>query len=172
MYSIGADETDTEAYRIQSDKTISVTGVEFLDDAGTRPDVFETGQPMTIKIGYETTRATEPLAFHVTVYHQETGTLLVDQNTRDDGADHKGEGGPTKGAVVMRMARQPFLAGRYVVTIVVAEADPRNVADWHEKLYTFAVAGGTVGYGAFCAFPEWSFTGATAPPAPKPPSDP
>ena len=37
----------------------------------------------------------------------------------------------------------------------ISEGSTPQVADWHEKMYGFRVAGGAAGYGAFHAFPAW-----------------
>jgi hypothetical protein len=142
---------------VHVDPGVAITAVELVDATGSARDAFETGVPASLRIAYRTERATGPLRFHVAIYDEATGALLIDHNNADDGSPHAGRREPGAGVAEMKLERLPFHAGRYRVSAIVTEHDSTQVADWHEKLYGFAISGGSVGYGAFHAFPVWTF---------------
>jgi hypothetical protein len=157
IYAEAADASEGESYRTHSDPTVSITKVEVQNASGETPKTFETGEPLTVRVHYETQRATEPLELYMAIYNAETGAMLMDHNTRNDGVVHPGTTGASVGVGVMHLPRQPFHAGRYRISVIIAENHPDMACDWHEKMYGFAVGGGRVGYGVFHGFPEWRF---------------
>jgi ABC-type polysaccharide/polyol phosphate transport system ATPase subunit len=163
---IGSDSTAAEVHRVHADESVSITQVEITDAEGVARPVFATGEPMQIRVRVRSTRATGPLLFHIAVYQEESGALLIDHNNADDGRAHPGHAEAGESEIVMSFPRQPFIAGPHRVSVIVAENVTAHVVDWHEKMYGFKVAGGAVGYGSFHAFPEWRVIGPAAPEAP------
>lgn len=141
--------------RTQPDPTVSVEGVKVVSNDGSPRETFATGEGMNLEITLSTRRSTGPLILVVTVWREETGEMLVCQNSRDDGAEIEGFSGPGTRMVRMKLPRQPFVSGLHSISISLSENDVVSVVDWHEKMYSFRVAAGAVGYGAFHAFPEW-----------------
>lgn len=155
---IGSDSTTAEMHRVHADESLSITKVEITDEQGVARPVFATGEPMEIRVRVRSERPTGALLFHVAVYQEESGALLVDHNNTDDGLPHPGLSAPGETEIVVKFPRQPFIAGPHRVSVILAENVTAHVIDWHEKMYGFKVAGGAVGYGSFHAFPEWSIS--------------
>lgn len=147
----------TDSYRVHNDESIALLGVRFFDGEGNETRRFETGSSMTAEMTVSATRPTGPLICFFTVYQAETGNLLVVQNNLDDGAPHPGIERAGERVMRMTLPKLPFVAGLHQVSVSISENDINNVADWHEKMFSFKVAGGQVGYGAFNAFPSWEF---------------
>jgi ABC-type polysaccharide/polyol phosphate transport system ATPase subunit len=146
---------DAEVYRIHTDPDIAIAAVRMLDGAGAEARVFRSGEPMAIELTVTATRPTDRLLMHVAVWQAETGALLVDHNNLDDGAEHAGLPAAGEARFVMRFARCPFLPGLHRVTAIVSESISSRACDWHEKMYSFEVAGDEPAEGLFRPFPRW-----------------
>jgi lipopolysaccharide transport system ATP-binding protein len=155
----GAVESDFQAsddvYRVHTDPSVTIEAVRFINGDGSESRSFETGAPFCVEIDYSATRSTGELIFYVTVWQEESGQMIANQNNRDDGVACKGLVGAGRGTMRMHLPQMPFVAGLHRVSVSLSEEQVSAVCDWHEKMYAFRVAGGRVGYGAFNAFPEW-----------------
>jgi lipopolysaccharide transport system ATP-binding protein len=147
-----------EVYRVHSDPSVSIDAVRFVNSEGAESRSFETGEPFVVEIQYSATRPTDELIFYVTVWQEESGQMIINQNNRDDGVVCGGLTAAGTATMRMRLPQMPFVAGLHRVSVSLSEKHVSAVCDWHEKMYAFRVAGGRVGYGAFNAFPEWRGT--------------
>jgi ABC-type polysaccharide/polyol phosphate transport system ATPase subunit len=147
----------SDSYRVTTDEAITLEGVRFLDGEGNESRTFETGSPMRVELTFTATRPTGPLIFYITVWQAESGNMLTIQNNLDDEAPHPGLRQKGTRRVTMSLGKTPFVAGLHQMSVSISENHVNNVTDWHEKMFSFKVAGGQVGYGAFNAFPEWKF---------------
>lgn len=145
----------SDSYRVHSDPSVALTRVRFLDERGEAESAIATGESLTIEMTLSSDRPTGPLIVFVTVWQAESGNMLVVQNNADDGTPHPGHDQAGESVITMKLGRLPFVAGIHQVSVSVSEDNPNNVCDWHERMFSFKVAGGEVGYGAFNAFPEW-----------------
>jgi ABC-type polysaccharide/polyol phosphate transport system ATPase subunit len=151
--------TAGDSYRVQSDPSVSIERVRFLDRDGAEQGDHASGAEMTLEVEVASTRATDALILTVTVWQAESGQMLICQNNRDDGVTWAGASAEGRRTLRVRFPRLPFVAGLHQVSLSLSEGDITNVCDWHEKRFSFRVSGGEVGYGCFNAFPEWLPTG-------------
>lgn len=145
-----------DSYRVHSDESIAIASVKFLDKDEREAPSFSSGDPWSIEVNVESSRPTEKLIVFIGIWQAESGTLLVVQNTADDGVFHPGHATAGKSSFRLSLPRLPFVDGIHQVTVSVSERSSSNVADWHEKMYSFKVAGGRVGYGAISLLPDWA----------------
>ncbi len=156
LEAAGGQALSGDVYRVHADEALSIADVVTVDAAGNARASFATGEELSIHMTLNATRATRPLVVVVTIWQEETGTMLVCHSTRDDGVELAGFSEAGSLRLSMRLARLPFIAGIHRISVSLSEGDVVHVVDWHEKMYSFRVAKGPVGYGAFHAFPEWA----------------
>jgi ABC-2 type transport system ATP-binding protein len=115
---------------------VQITDVRFeYPQSDTKP-YLETGQPLTIRVGYTARGSLEDFAAGVAVYDLE-GRLVMGWNTDMLGADlGRMEG---TGNLAFAVDAVPLLDGTYPVTIGFHSHDEATVYDWHEQRYNFEV---------------------------------
>lgn len=148
-------DNSADVYRVHTDPDITIEQVRFLDAKGEPAGTFQTGEHIDVEVRMSATRPTGTLIVFITIWQAETGQMLVCHNNLDDGAVHPGLPAAGEAKVTMSLGRMPFVAGLHQVSVSVSENLVSTASDWHEKMHSFRVAGGNVGYGSFHAFPEW-----------------
>lgn len=137
-------------------RDIEITGVELRDASGIVRTVAHTGAPLTIRIRYRAHRAVSRPVFGLAIHH-ESGILLAGPNTLFAGLDIPAVQG--EGAVEMRIAALPLLAGRYLLSAAVYDDTMLHAYDHHDRLYRLTVhnEGGNERFGACALGGVWSW---------------
>lgn len=93
---------------------IRVTSVRMLNDAGAQTELFRTGSPLTIRIGYESVKPLEQLMFAVDI-HRADGVYCAGLNTSIDGTAVDVPAG--RGAVDLTIDAMSLLPGSYAASV-------------------------------------------------------
>jgi lipopolysaccharide transport system ATP-binding protein len=115
---------------------ILISGVDFVDGEGESTTLFQTGQPLTIRIKYEAKRRLENPVFGLALY-TENGTHINGPNTLFSGIEIPFIDGI--GYVDYRVDELPFLTGRYSVTVALTGPDTTDIYDLQHQAYSFVV---------------------------------
>jgi lipopolysaccharide transport system ATP-binding protein len=117
------------------DKTVEIINVEFHDKFGNKGTRFNSFDPMTVRIFYNSHQKVPDPVFGIAVY-SENGENLFGTNTelKDISIDFL-EG---KGYIDLMVERIPMITGRFLLTVAVHTHDHKPY-DWHDKLYSFDV---------------------------------
>lgn len=135
---------------------VEITGVELVGVDGAARTVFQTGEQVTIRIGYHAHQAVPRPVFGLAVHH-ESGLLLAGPNTRFADLDIPMVHGA--GAVEMVIAALPLLAGRYFLSVAVYDETMLHPFDHHDRLYRLTVQneGGHERFGVMALNGAWSW---------------
>jgi homopolymeric O-antigen transport system ATP-binding protein len=126
---------DEELFR-RGSREVEIVGVELLDAAGRPQSVFQTHEPLTIRIHYQAHQPVVRPVFGVGLFH-ENGIWLTGPNTRFDGlAIPLVEG---EGAVDYMVGDLPLLTGRYLLSVAVYDDALLHPYDHHDRLYRLVV---------------------------------
>ncbi len=117
-------------------KRAEITGATFLNDEGNEHEVFQTGQPLTIRIAYDAHDRVENPVFGLAIYTQ-AGVHLNGPNTKFAGVDIPAIEGT--GYVEYSITELPLLAGVYDITVALTGADIGDVLDHQHRAYSFHV---------------------------------
>ncbi|MGH7611883.1 MAG: Wzt carbohydrate-binding domain-containing protein, partial [Candidatus Dormibacteria bacterium] len=109
----GSGEVDASPGR----EGVSITSIAYSGGEG-RAAVFNTGDPLTIAIGYEAPQALGSVRFVVS-FVREDGTVLVTVPTDDMVTTRRPL--PARGVVRLSLEGLPFLQGLYQVTVEVCD---------------------------------------------------
>lgn len=115
---------------------VQITGVQFLDSTGEEAQLFQTGDPLTVRISYDAGKRVEQPVFGLALYTQ-NGTHLNGPNTRFAELDIPFIEG--SGHVDYQINELPLLAGTYDVTVAVTGAEMTDVLDHVHRAYSFGV---------------------------------
>jgi ABC-type polysaccharide/polyol phosphate transport system ATPase subunit len=132
----GTVEVAEENLFRRGSREIEIVDVELLDASGRAQSVFQTHQPVTIRIHY---RARQPVVrpvFGIGLYH-ENGIWLTGPNTRFDSLEIPSVDGA--GAVDYTIADLPLLTGRYLLSVAVYDDTLLHPYDHHDRLYRLVV---------------------------------
>ncbi len=136
---------------------IQISGVEFIGTGGESTTLFQSGQPLTIRIHYEAKRPLERPVFGLALY-TENGTHINGPNTLFSGLEIPVIEGI--GFVDYRVEELPLLTGRYSVTVALTGPDTTDIYDHQHQAYTFVVQptpGMPERYGLLYMPANWSF---------------
>jgi lipopolysaccharide transport system ATP-binding protein len=115
---------------------VELTGVKFLDPLGMESTLFQTGEPLTIRVSYRAGKRVEQPVFGLALYTQ-NGTHLNGPNTRFSGLEIPFIEGT--GYVDYHIDELPLLTGTYDVTVAVTASDLTDVLDHQHRAYSFTV---------------------------------
>jgi len=115
---------------------VKITSVRFEYPDCESQRYVVSGDPLTIAIGYEASRAVDDLVVGVAVYDME-GRLLFGWNTDTIGVALGTVEG--RGEISFGINSLPLLDGTYPVTIGIHSKDEATVYDWHEQRENFEV---------------------------------
>jgi len=135
---------------------VRITDVALLDAGGRQASKVCTGDPMTIRLSYETDGALEGPVFGVAIHTLE-GIHITGPNTREGGVDiDRIEG---RGHVDLHVDRLMLLPGAYDVSATCTDRTISHVFDMRLKALRFDVKPGTPHetYGGFVSMdPRWT----------------
>ena len=119
---------------------IEITGTRFLNQQDEPQEVFTTGEPMTIEIGYVAHQPVSNPEFGLAIFRQD-GVQVNGPNTQLAGMDL----GTIQGEGVVRyeIEQLPLLPADYVVTTAVHDGRSHQCYDYHKQAYSFRVDAGT-----------------------------
>jgi ABC-2 type transport system ATP-binding protein len=115
---------------------VRITTVRFEYPDSDTKRYLVSGQPLTIRIGYQAREAVEDLVAGVAVYDME-GKLMSGWNTKLLDLDMGRVEGT--GEIAFHIAEVPFLDGTYPVSIGFHSRDEATVYDWREQRESFEV---------------------------------
>ena len=135
-----------------------VTDVELLDDAGSERYIYESGEPLVVRIGYRCTEPVQKPVFGIAVFRND-GWHINGPNTKFSGqvVDYiQGDG-----AVYYEIDSLPLLPGTYYFTAVVYNYACDRPYDHHDQLFPFQVVPGCTEeeYGVFWIPHRWRYEG-------------
>ncbi len=116
-------------------KKIKIDNVKFLDKNLKENDHFICGDPVIIRIFYQSYDKIHSPIFGIALYHEEINCYGT--TTEFKGCDTGLVEG--RGYVDFMIDKIPFLAGMVYVTVAVASSDYKIQYDWHDRLYSFSV---------------------------------
>jgi lipopolysaccharide transport system ATP-binding protein len=117
-------------------REVEIVDVELLDGAGHAQPVFQTHQPLTIRIHYQAHQPVVEPVFGIGLYH-ENGIWLTGPNTRFDSLEIPFVDGA--GTVDYTIADLPLLTGRYLLSVAVYDTTLLHPYDHHDRLYRLVV---------------------------------
>ncbi|MDE3034478.1 MAG: ABC transporter ATP-binding protein [Nitrospirota bacterium] len=139
--SADADSADSGALR--ASRAVRVERVEFLDAAGLSCRTFSTGDPLTVRITYDSRVALAHPVVSVGIYRAD-GVLVCNAISSLDGANLELFAGP--GSIRLLFDRLMLGPGEYGVAVAIYpsldlgdSASPQHAALWHRP-HTFTVS--------------------------------
>ncbi len=118
---------------------IEITEVNFLSIKGEDKHIFETGEPMIVRMKYFAKEKIEKPVFGIAI-HRNDGVHITGPNTRfDDNVIESIEG---EGFVEYAIEALPLLKGTYLFSAAVYDYECKKPYDHHEKKYTFRINDG------------------------------
>jgi ABC-type polysaccharide/polyol phosphate transport system ATPase subunit len=117
-------------------REIEFTRVELLDANGQPQMVFQTHDPLTLRMHYLAHQPIEQPVFGIGLYH-ESGFWINGPNTSFAGIPIPRAEGP--GYVDYQIPDLPLLAGRYQVSVAVVDQTMLHTYDHHDRMYRLIV---------------------------------
>jgi lipopolysaccharide transport system ATP-binding protein len=119
---------------------VRITQVELLGANGQPGEVFETGQPLEIRLYYHAPEPVEEPVFGLAVHHQNRAHLCG-PNTQVGGLTIPQVQG--EGVISYHVPRLNLLEGAYLISASVVNKTNTEVYDYHDRLYVLQVYRGT-----------------------------
>jgi lipopolysaccharide transport system ATP-binding protein len=116
-------------------KKVEIRDVKILDKNMVEKSHFISGDPVTIRIYYQSHDKVRSPIFGIALYHQEINCYGT--TTDFKGCDTGLIDG--RGYVDFTIDKVPFLAGKVEITAAIASSDYKKQYDWHDRLYSFIV---------------------------------
>jgi lipopolysaccharide transport system ATP-binding protein len=113
-----------------------IVDVQFLNDAGQESRAFKTGEPFVARIHYLAHQKIEEPLFGVALHHA-SGFHLSGPNTGF--SDYTIEAIDGRGYVDFSIPSLPLLAGTYLFSAAIYDAEGQQAFDHHHMAYTFRV---------------------------------
>src|SRR5262249_15175282 len=135
-----------------------ISGVWMFDGAGAPTELFRTGRPMTVRIGYEATRPVVNPSFAIDV-HRADGTYCYGISTRIDDRELGRIDG--SGYVDLNIDALQLTADCYTLSAGIHRAGGIGSSggiglyDLHDRAYPFVVTSERSGLGVMCLDHEW-----------------
>jgi lipopolysaccharide transport system ATP-binding protein len=119
---------------------VRITRVELLGANGQPGEVFETGQPLEIRLHYHAPEPVEEPIFGLAVHHQNRAHLCG-PNTQVGGLTIPQVQG--EGVISYRVPHLNLLEGAYLISVSAVNKTNTEVYDYHDRLYVLQVYRGT-----------------------------
>jgi lipopolysaccharide transport system ATP-binding protein len=152
-----ADQGDEAYGRRHGSREVEIIGIELLDGHGSERAVFQTHEPLTVRVSYVAHQPIHNPIFGVALHH-EGGFWLNGPNTGFDGLDIPLIEGA--GYVDYRIPSLPLLAGRYLVSAAVVDSTMLHTYDSHDRMYRLTVQSDELRdrYGAVAIPHQWAWS--------------
>ncbi len=115
---------------------VQIIQVQLLGKGDRETQLFETGEPLTVVMHYQTQERIERPVFGLAVYRSD-GTHITGPNTRFSGLKFPSVEG--EGKVLYHIGALPLLEGSYTLSVAVVSEDDSEMYDYHDRLYPFRV---------------------------------
>ena len=115
---------------------VKITHVCLTDVAGNERFIFETNQPLQIRMDYTSDGEVEAPVFGIGI-HRGDGVHITGPNTEVTNQSLPRVNGA--GTVIYTCEALPLLAGLYQVSVAVVNKDNTELFDYHDRLYSFRV---------------------------------
>lgn len=130
------DGTPAKSQRRWGSGEIRITAVELCDATGQPRATFHNGEPMIIRLSYETSTRVEAPIFGLAIYHQ-NGTHIAGPNTKFGNLAIPSIQG--RGHIDYHIPQIPLLEGSYTLSVAVINTNDTVTYDYHDRLYDFQV---------------------------------
>lgn len=125
-----------EATRRWGTREVEITKVEFFDGEGLTSTVFDTGDPMTVRLHYRARKRVERPVFGIAIHRND--------NLHINGPNTKTSNYPIEyvegcGAIDFLVDSLPLLEGKYLFSAAVYDYSCTHPYDHHDRLYPFSV---------------------------------
>ncbi|PDW04060.1 ABC transporter ATP-binding protein [Candidatus Viridilinea mediisalina] len=117
-------------------REVEIVRVELLDGDGAEQVVFQSGQPLTIRMHYVAAKPVEEPVFGIGIYH-ESNAWLTGPNSGFDGFTI--DRVETEGYVDYRIPSLTLNTGRFLVSVAVVDTSQLHTYDIHDRLYPLVV---------------------------------
>ena len=136
-------------------REIEIVQVELLDADGSRREVFQTHEALTLRMHYLIHQPVKRPVFGVAIHH-ENGLWINGPNTHFDRVDVTNL--TDQGYVDYVIPELPLLAGRYFLSAAVYDETMLHPYDHHDRLYPLLMqsAGSLQSYGIFWIPGHWN----------------
>ncbi|MCJ7445291.1 MAG: ABC transporter ATP-binding protein [Methanotrichaceae archaeon] len=133
-------------------KKVEIFDVKFLDKNGSENTNFISGDPLRIRIFYNSAELVKSPIFGIIVYHQDTYCYGTTTDFMNQGIPYVFG----KGHVDFYLEKLSLLEGKFDFTIAVASPDYESSYDWHDRLYSIQVHKRTQNLGLFDLGGSWN----------------
>jgi lipopolysaccharide transport system ATP-binding protein len=137
-------------------REIEIERVALLDGRAHETAVFQTGEPLTVRMYYHAHQPINEPVFGLAIHHA-NGFHINGPNTRFGGLSLGTVTG--RGYIDYAIDELPLLEGNYVLTAVVYDTAMTHGYDHHERMYSFVVQTYTIAerWGSFYIPARWSW---------------
>ena len=153
------DDTPADMFRAiegrWGTREAQIVGVDFTREDGTAAHVFQSGEPMDIRLRVHAPQPLTDFVFGVGIFNAD-GVCCYGTNTAIEGA----EPGELRGDadITFRLERLDLIEGTYKVDVAVHRENGAPY-DYHRLLYTFRVTSRVKDTGVFRPAHHWTFSG-------------
>ncbi len=136
-------------------REVEITGVALTNGRGEETHLFQSGEPVTVRMAVRASRPVADFVFGVGVFNAD-GVCVYGTNTAIDGfepASLEGEAG-----VEFRIASLDLVEGTYKLDVAVHKRDGVPY-DYHRMLHSFRVASPVSDIGIYRMAHRWAITG-------------
>jgi lipopolysaccharide transport system ATP-binding protein len=150
-------ETSEEPASRWGSREAEIRGIQILNDEGQEQRTFQTGDPLTIRVHYQTCKPIEAPRFGLALYHS-SGFHISGPNSVLGGLDIPRIEG--HGYVDYCVKSLPLMAGTYLLTAAIHDHAGEHTYDHIHQQYTFRVRAGGVReeYGTFYIPATWRWS--------------
>jgi hypothetical protein len=136
-------------------REVEVSDVALLNQHGEETRVFQSGEPMTIRLTVRARRAVRDFAFGIGVFNPD-GVCVYGTNTTIDGLEPAELAG--EASVEFHMAALALVDNTYKLDVAVHTRDGAPY-DYHRLLYSFRVTSPVKDVGIYRPVHQWTFGG-------------
>lgn len=150
-----AASTPIAANRRWGSGPLRIQRVEFCNAEGEARQVFHQGEPLLIRLYYQTEHPVELPTFGIAIHHQ-NGTHISGPNTKFGKLVLPVVEG--SGVITYRVEALPLLTGTYQLSAAIVNDANTETFDYHDRLYEFQVYRGESGeeYGLVTLNGDWA----------------
>jgi homopolymeric O-antigen transport system ATP-binding protein len=135
-------------------REIEITDVAFLNAFGEAAHIFQSGDPMTVRVKIRAHQPTADFVFGVAIYNTE-GVTCYGTNTQLEQFQPEGISGD--GEMTFAIEALELVDGTYKLDVAVHKADGYPY-DYHRLLYTFRIKSRTSDVGIYRPKHTWRFS--------------
>ena len=134
---------------------VEISHVTLLNDQGQATHVFHTGEPATLRLQVNASRAVQDFVFGIGIFSAD-GVCVYGTNTEID--DHLADSLQGSAEVRLEIEALDLVEGTYKLDVAVHKRDGAPY-DYHRLLYTFRVKSRVKDTGIYRPRHRWSFSG-------------